>query len=174
MEDLVNGDFHSVDVKLPPGTSPQHVFEIFAGDPNRIGNRTFDRIEDFELRGNGPPMRGSIYDIDILGPDNGSVMVTEVELGPERGYVSVATIVTEKFGMHPENGTRTFGYFSQPGGVTTFYTQGHSLGSTCFHELGKPVQDLGWQGLMQGFGEFAVRVGGEAMPPTQDYWEEPR
>ena len=119
-------------------------------------------------------MLGSIYDIDILGPDNGAVLVTDIELAAERGYMSVATIWTPELGIHPENGTRTFGYFNHPGGVTTFYTQGHSLGTTVFHKIGEPAQTWSWQGLMHGFAEFAVLVGGSAAAPTQDHWQEPR
>ncbi len=82
----------------------------------------------------GNPL-GAVIDLDILGPDNGSVIVSEVNLG---GYGSAGwaftTIHDPWNGDHPVSGTRIFGCYESGDGYV-FYIQGADRLSNWLHDV---------------------------------------
>ncbi|HEY3500252.1 MAG TPA: RHS repeat-associated core domain-containing protein [Polyangiaceae bacterium] len=168
-----NNDYYRVDVRLPSGTSGRALFEKFAARPNSVGDQMFDALNEFALRGGGLPKLGSVYDIDIAGPDNGSIVVTDLQLGAMGGHMTVEAIATKETGMHPENGWREFGYVVYPDGMTRFYTRGNSVGAWPWYQYGPgpSLQTWSWHGLMNGFANEARTVGGSMLGVTEAHWK---
>ena len=165
-----NNDYYRVDVWLPKGTSGRALFEKFAAKPNSVGDQAFDALNEFELRGGGKPKLGSIYDIDIAGPDNGSIVVTDLQLAPMHGHMTVETRARR---MHPESGWREFAYQVYPDGMTRFYTMGNSLGSWPWYQYGAgpALQSVAWNGLMNGFANEAKAAGGGLIGVSEAHWK---
>lgn len=71
--------------KMPSGLTPEQYLDEMANDLNKAVNNhgkapllSFDSISEFVRRSSTPtPMIGNIYDIDMLGPDNGHVILVE-------------------------------------------------------------------------------------------------
>src|SRR5262249_37809901 len=113
----------------------------------------FDSINVFTRRRSGKPVLGEIFDIDILGPDNGSVALAAFD---SDSFV-FHTVKTKKYGRHPECGSREFGY-EELAGATKFYTRGASrpsafvagVGGGLVRLGGKLPQMAGWTRLMMG------------------------
>lgn len=74
------GDFiydeYKVEVeRMPPGVEPEAFLSYLASDLNHaIRNAAFDKVNVFIRRQQGKPEVGEIVDIDIAGPENGSVI----------------------------------------------------------------------------------------------------
>ena len=162
-----NYDTYKVTVNLPSDEKARELFEKFARNPNDVGDNYFDAMNDFTLRGGGGkalPAVGDIYDIDIMGPDNGSVMVIDGSLSDTEGHIVVATIDEAKYGSHPENGVREFGFHKNDNGSYTFYTKGASRGANTASQTGGAVpQEQSWRGLIDGFQSQAVQMGGSVV-----------
>jgi hypothetical protein len=100
----------------------------------------------FKNRTSGVPVVGGIVDIDIQGPDNGSVIVGEIGAT----YFIFQTIDSGTYGSHPENGSREFG-FERNGNQITFYTRGVSRsGNFLVGWVGAGAQQKGWTALLRG------------------------
>jgi len=167
----VKFDEHSVTIdKMPPNVTPEQFLKKFAKDPNgTVNDKAFDRINMFERRSRvGDPKPGDIYDIDILGPDNGDVVLKEV--APD--HIDVATLNTERHGEHPEYGTRRFGFDKNEDGSTTFYTRGVSRNAQTFFDnglairMGGGLQDYDWSRLVTGIGNSIDEMGGRQRPDS--------
>src|SRR5260370_11355730 len=90
---------------MPDKTTAESFLLEMARDLNgTVKNADFNRINVFKRRRSGDPIVGEIIDIDILGPDDGSVILAE--LGPT--YFVFQTIECPQTGTHPENGSRAF------------------------------------------------------------------
>jgi hypothetical protein len=150
---------------MPPNLTAEAYLLEFSKDPNAAVHRgLFNFINVFTKRSNCTPSIGDIYDINIIDPDNGSINL--VDLSPAFGartgdsWFDIQTIECEKYGTHPENGAREFGFEYVTDGVM-FYTRGvsrrHFLGAQL---AGGAFQNLGWTGMMKGISESIKKRGG--------------
>jgi hypothetical protein len=133
-------------------------------DMFNIINR-FRRIQQDQRR--GAPTLGDVYDIDILGPDDGSVML--VERTPN--HFIFQTVATGKTGTHPEFGSREFGFEVQEGGAVRWYTRGASRpGSDAAAMIGGFAQERGWTAMLSGIGNTLQSRGGRLRPSSFGHW----
>ncbi len=155
--------------KLPPSLRSEALIYDFCDNPNRaVNNGGFNTINIFNRRTPGqPPKLGDIYDIDLLGPVNGSVMIVEmssdfgVSTDPNGAYFDVQ-VVTTSYGDLPERGAREFG-IDTTGGVATFYTRGLSRArNVAMGVFGKAPQQLDWIFAMKGIRDRVRAAGGQA------------
>ena len=155
--------------KMPSGVSPSDFLLEFAKDLNAtVKNGTFNNTNTFTKRTKTAPKIGDIYDINIFGPDNGSIVL--VALSPGFGVSSrdswfdIQTVDCDKYGPHPENGAREFGFENVSGGVK-FYTRGVSRpGSDAVRAVGASLQVTGWTSMMQGISDSILARGGMPKP----------
>ncbi|HEY4185502.1 MAG TPA: peptidoglycan-binding domain-containing protein [Polyangia bacterium] len=141
-------DEYKVEVtSMPTGLAPEAFLLEMAKDLNgTVKDSDFDTINVFHRRASGDPHVGEIIDIDIMGPDNGSVILAELGVT----YFVFQTIDCLETGSHPENGSREFG-FERHGTSITFYTRGVSRPSNAVVGFfGARPQALGWTSLMHG------------------------
>ncbi|KFC34147.1 hypothetical protein HZQ67_05415 [Elizabethkingia anophelis] len=76
-------------------------------------------VDDRNLWNSSNPL-GAVIKIDIKGPDNGSVMVTNYR----SDKWTFSTIYEPKYKTHPVSGNRDFGFTQNANGSYTFYTRG--------------------------------------------------
>ena len=165
--DYVYDDYWVTLSSMPSTLTPQSFLGKFAISPNgAVNNGAFNAINRFTKRTGTPPAIGDIYDINIMGPDNGSIIL--VELSPDfgksatEGWFDIATIECAKYGTHPEHGAREFGFEAGPRG-TTFYTRGVSRPINWAVGVGGAVpQRQGWLAMMRGIRDTIVKQGGVA------------
>jgi hypothetical protein len=164
--DYVYDEYSVVISSMPSNLSAESYWLEFAKDPNAAVDRgLFNFVNRFKKRRNSPPAIGDIYDIDIVGPDNGSIVLVAIStgFGAAHGdsWFDIQTIECEKYGSHPENGAREFGFQYVPDGVM-FYTRGVSRGHFFGSQTaGSVPQALGWTGMMKGISETIKRRGGQ-------------
>lgn len=175
-------DNYEATVRLDKPEQALDLFKKFAANFNAVGDKWFSTMEVFTLRGGDGktvlPKVGDIYDINILGPDNGAVMVGSAEFTEQAGHVTIVTITEPPgtgYGVHPENGTREFGFRNNADGTTTFYTSGASRGlNSMIHLAGAYPQMWSAQGLINGFVEQAVKdYGAEVTKPLTSEMKDP-
>jgi hypothetical protein len=164
--------------EMPSGLSAEQLIVNFADNPNKtVGHGRFNTINVFVRRTPGlPPAVGDIYDINLFGPINGSVMTTEQSGGfgvatmPGGAYFDVQAITTD-YGVLPEHGAREFGFEYQSGTVV-FYTRGvsraHNLAGAI---VGKAFQQLGWIAAMTGIRDQIRIKGGNADEQVQRFYK---
>lgn len=161
----VKCDEYSVEItSMPSGLSAEAYLLEFAEDPNKaIGSSGFNFINVFKKRTPGRVCVGDIYDIDILGPDNGSIVLvdTSKSFGKSTGdmWFDIQTIKCDKYGTHPECGAREFG-FNYARDSVVFYTRGISRARTTAHRTGNPIQHRGWMAMMKGIAGSIKKRGG--------------
>lgn len=151
--------------KMPSTLTPEDYMLEFAKDPNgAVNNGLFNTINVFTKRSKTDPKIGDIYDIDILGPDNGSIVL--VDLSPGFGnssgdsWFDIQTVSCQKYGSHPENGAREFGFQYTSDGIK-YYTRGVSRpGNAAVRIVGAVPQTMGWTAMMKGISESIKRRGG--------------
>ncbi len=112
--------------KMPANLTPEAYIEEMANDLTpAVNSPAFDMLTTFVRRSAGaPPAVGDLYDIDIVGPDNGTVMI--VEIATDHFTVQTVTTPFSETGEHPECGARQFGFERNKDGSVTFYTRGAS------------------------------------------------
>ena len=162
----VQFDEYSIQVdRLPPGMTPEGMATLFVGGPNNlVQNRTFDAMNHFHSHGNEPGIVGSLLDIDIAGPDNGSVIV--VDQGA--GSVTVQTVYSPYGSTHPEFGVRQFGFEPAENGGYRFFTRGVSQARDLgVATLGLPAQRASWKALCEGMANTINHLGGTANGTVQ-------
>ena len=149
---------------MPPGLTAGGFMLAFARNPNAmVKNGYFTALTVFTKRTGASPRIGDLYDIDIIGPDNGSIVL--VALSADFGtsgdsWFDIQTVSCEKYGAHPENGAREFGCESTAEG-TKFYTRGVSRpGNALVRFVGAGPQMLGWTAMMKGISETIKKLGG--------------
>jgi hypothetical protein len=142
---------------MPDKVTAESFLMEMARDLNgTVKDPEFDSINAFKRRGGGDPKVGDIVDIDIKGPENGSVILGE--LGTT--YFVFQTIDCPKYGSHPENGSREFG-FQRNGNTVTFYTRGVSRpGNFITGFFGSGPQKAGWTALVRGISKQITARGG--------------
>ncbi|MDJ0843957.1 MAG: Calx-beta domain-containing protein, partial [Crocosphaera sp.] len=143
---------------LPTNFNPQTFLATWAMDMNSVpqgtGAETFRDINEFSTSSQ-PLTLGDVIQIDILGPDNGDVMITQIT----DTYFRASTIDTGlsgtyKNGSHPVSGSREFGFVENESGSVTFYTRGlDSPQNDGSDWIGVSKQKEGWTAFMQGIGE---------------------
>ena len=159
-------DEYSVIISKMPSnlTAEAYLLEI-ARDPNgAISEGLFNSINVFTKRTKTDPKIGDIYDIDIVGPDNGSIVL--VALSPGFGISSgdswfdIQTVSCDKYGSHPESGAREFGLEYVPEGIK-YYTRGvSSPNNAMVGAVGALPQITGWVAMMAGICGTIRRRGG--------------
>jgi hypothetical protein len=153
-------DYYRIVVQsMPPNLTPEDYLSEMADDLNKaVNNALFDTINKFQRAVTSrPPAVGDVVDIDILGPDNGSVML--VERTPSHFIFQTVMTSQKNTGSHPEYGSREFGFErTQP---LTFYTKGASRpGSWITGAVGAGIQNNGWTSMMEGIRDELTRRGG--------------
>jgi hypothetical protein len=166
-------DEYSVTItSMPPGLTPEEFLLEFAKDPNgTVSHGLFNSINVFTKRTKTDPRIGDLYDIDIAGPDNGSIVL--VALSPGFGvstgdsWFDIQTVDCDKYGSHPENGAREFGFEYVSDGVK-FYTRGVSRpGNAAIRLAGAAPQMMGWTSMMKGISNTIAKRGG--MPKANSF-----
>ncbi|MEB2787369.1 hypothetical protein, partial [Algoriphagus persicinus] len=128
----VNMDYFAVTVSTLPVVNgstlgPQQFLNYIRTNINSFTDQSLSTfsplqwgsINDTNLWNSGNPY-GAVINIDIQGPENGSV-VTSLS-SPTRWIFT--TIRDPKYGHHPVSGNREFGYSVNSNGSYTFYTKG--------------------------------------------------
>lgn len=81
-EDYVYDEYSVIIASMPSNLSAESYWLEFARDPNAAVDRgLFNFINRFTKRRNSAPAIGDIYDIDIVGPDNGSIVLVAISTG---------------------------------------------------------------------------------------------
>jgi hypothetical protein len=168
----INFDEYSVTIdKMPPGVTPQDFLDKFADNPNKTVNSDgVDNLGEFSRRNPGSPAApGAIYDIDMAGPENGSVVMKD----KQPGSITLSTIDGDKYGEHPIYGNREFGFTSNEDGSTTFYTRAADrmdfingqtpLGATA----ASAIQSSLWNSFTEGVAKELTRQGGTVRPDSR-------
>lgn len=157
---------------MPPGLTPEAYVDELLNDINAaVNSPTFNQLDVFTRRTAGtPPAVGDIYDIDILGPDNGSVML--VERTPSHWiFQTIQTGIFGATGSHPEYGAREFGFEVNADGSVTWYTRGAATARDVLAEVaGGGVQRQNWEQLVMGIAAELERRGGHARPMSVRSW----
>lgn len=164
-------DEYSVTMEsMPPNLTPEAFLAEMADDLNKaVNDYWFDAINEFKRTSAGrAPAVGDVYNININGPDNGSVML--VESKPD--HFVFTTVTTAKDGTHPEYGSREFGFERNADGSVRFFTRGASRsgmlpGTTL---LGRPIQKVGWTRLVTGIANALVSRGGKMRAGSIRSW----
>ena len=162
-------DEYSITVdSFPSGLSPLMYLKEFAMSPNdAVSSTIFNVANRFKKRVPGRLALGDIWDIDILGPDNGSIVLVKTSgnlVGAENvsvdtdGWFDIHTIECEKYGTHPECGAREFG-FERLGGGVKIYTRGVSRAYMHAHRTGTPIQDRSWKSMLSGIADVLIKHG---------------
>ena len=162
---------------MPPRMTPEAFLTQLALDPNgTVHNPSFDTVNVFHRRESGrPPALGDIYDIDIAGPDNGSVVIAE--LAPDHFVFQTITTRFAETGSHPECGARAFGFDRNADGSVTFYTRGASriapaiAAAPAGETVGAAMHGRGWTQLMIGIAAAVQAAGGSARPNSFRTWD---
>ena len=121
----VHDEYKVVIASMPPLLSAEAYLLELARSPNNATNHgLFNAVNRFTRRSTEAPGVGDIYDIDIMGPDNGSIVLVELSPGfgthqSEGAWFDIQTISCEKYGSHPEAGTREFGFEYTKHGVAS-------------------------------------------------------
>ena len=101
----VKYDEYKVTVQMPPGLTPEDFLKQMSEDLNKVvNNKDFDDVNIFKKTKPGPAEVGSIYDINIWGLDDGSVIL--VSKTPSCFTFQTIETPYSKTGTHPENGAR--------------------------------------------------------------------
>lgn len=165
-------DEYSIEIdSFPTNLSPIAYLKEFAMSPNKAVNSTvFNIANKFKKRAPGRLALGDIWDIDIMGPDNGSIVLVKTSpslaggkhlaatSGSSDAWFDIQTIECKKYGTHPECGAREFGFETTLNGIK-FYTRGVSRAYIQMHRLGTPIQNQSWKGMLSGIAEELIKRG---------------
>lgn len=154
-------EYYIIVERMPSGVAPEAFVTLLASDLNRtVGDTVFDGINMFRRRANGAPKLGEIVDIDIGGPDNGSVILSK--LTPT--YFIYTCINTSWGGEHPEYGSREFGVERMNDGRVKVYTRAvSSSADRMVGAVGAYPQQTGWARLVKGIATTIEKRGGSVV-----------
>lgn len=169
-------DEYSINVdSFPSALSPLTYLKEFAMSPNDAVKSTgFNIANKFKKRIPGRLALGDIWDIDILGPDNGSIVLVSTSqnlVGTDSvsvdtsGWFDIQTIECEKYGTHPECGAREFGFETTDNGIK-FYTRGVSRAFMHAHRTGSPIQHQAWKSMLGGIADELTKRGASIQNKT--------
>lgn len=163
--------------KMPPDLTAESFLNEMLRNLNKTVNDTqFDTINEFSRKWKGAPVMGEIIEIDILGPDEGSVALAATQ----SDHFIFQTVETPGQGTHPEYGAREFGFEIVRGTVAyvgsrhsavlntkeavKFYTRGVSRpNDRVTGWVGADIQHRSWTRLIIGIGNEINRRGGVAV-----------
>jgi len=160
-------DFYGVPVTLPPGMTPEMLLEQMRDGLNEgvrppDGRGTdFDDIVDFPNAGPGGRQVGEMTDLNLVGPDNGTIIYNDVDISD--GDYSVNTATTDSAGLHPVAGRRSWGYVPYGDGQFMFYTSGsdtHNLPGS--DVIGQGAQLETWMAMSRSLQDRVREMGGSA------------
>jgi len=173
--DFIYDEYSVVIDAMPPGLTAAEFLAEMATDLNRaVSDDLFNAINVFSRRPTtASPEVGNVYDIDIAGPFNGSVVLVE----RTEDHFVFQTLTTNsdgsgyETGSHPEYGSREFGFEAQRDGSTKFYTRGASRPSNALVGFGGRLpQSTGWTRLMKGISNAIDARGGRARKQSFSSW----
>lgn len=173
--DYIYDEYSVIIDAMPADLSPEAFLSEMTVDLNKaVQDEMFSAINVFARRPTtAEPAVGNIYDIDILGPENGSVVLVE----RTRDRFVFQTITThaagsgENTGSHPEYGSREFGYEPMQGGGIKFYTRGASRPQNAIVGMaGQLPQSTGWTRLMRGISDAIEARGGTPRKNSFESW----
>jgi hypothetical protein len=169
--DYIYDEYSVVIDRMSTGLIPEAYLDEMAKDLNKaVNNPSFDSTNIFKRingAGSRPPKVGDIYEINILGPDDGSVMLVE----KTSSYFIFQTVSTTSIGTHPEYGSREFGFEKIKSGGILFYTRGASRpGSMLIGVVGKGLQTKTWASLVIGIGNEMTSRGGHHISSSIQGW----
>ncbi|WP_294348700.1 acyl carrier protein [uncultured Sphingobacterium sp.] len=129
---VVNMDYFPITINKMPKINgqiltPDQFLEYIRKDINKFVDTKYSEFEPYRYSGvddtnlwNSGNPKNAIVSIDIKGPDNASVIVSNYS---NTGW-TFTTIYEPKYGQHPVSGNRDFGYVKNQNGSYTFYTRG--------------------------------------------------
>ena len=173
----VNMDLFSVNVKLPPGVSPEAVLEKIRTDfLDNLDGATFTPHPDISGESkkwmNSSTSLGSILSIDML--DDGSVICIQQD---SSSWI-FTTIQDPRNFAHPVSGNRAFGFYSNADGSYTFYTRGvdrmTNLIEAATRDLAKFTAEMDlldlanpvWKSFQAEVSNYVAEIGGTATIET--------
>ncbi|MBD2065990.1 hypothetical protein H6F93_00280 [Leptolyngbya sp. FACHB-671] len=159
--ETVRDEYSFVVDRMANDVKPESIIVSLAKDMNEtVNNESFNRLCEFDKLSSDPAL-GAVIHIDIIGPDNGSVIISEIS----PSAFTLSTIEIEKTGSHPENGSREFGFEVNSDQSILFYTRGVSRPNTAIGKVGDPLQRQTWTSLLEGLSK-ALELKGCAIRPA--------
>ncbi len=160
---LVYDEYSMLIERMPPGVTPEAFLIEFGTHLNRtVNDGGFSTVNVFKRRNNGPLKVGEIVDINMFGPDNGTVILSKLE----SNYFIYTVLENDTYGgEHPEYGSREFGFERQHDGTIKIYTRAVSSPADILADkIGKHFQEGGWTFMIRGMARTITRRGGRAVP----------
>jgi len=173
----VNFDELSVTIdKMPPGLTPEQFMKRMANDPNKTLGGARSELGgwcNFQRREHGDAKPGDIYDINIAGPENGSVVIRDMS----PNHFTLSTVNGPPYGEHPIYGNRQFGFEKNDDGSVTFYTRAADRRQFQAGSLPIGAETAGyfqadtWRGFQQDVAREITAQGGKVRPDsfTENY-----
>lgn len=158
---LVYDEYSMLIERMPPGVTPEAFLVEFGTHLNRtVNDPVFSGVNTFKRRTPGPLKLGEIVDINMFGPDNGSVILSALETN----YFIYTVLNNDTYGgEHPEYGSREFGFERQHDGTIKIYTRAVSSPADILADkIGKHLQEGGWTSMIRGMGRTINGRGGRA------------
>ena len=189
---VVNMDYFPITVNILPlingkVSTPEQFIEFIRKDIDGFVNTKYSSfkpyktwaLDDTKLWNSSNPMN-ALIDIDIEGPDNGTVIVSKYS---STGW-TFTTIYEPMNQKHPVSGHREFGYVKNSNGSYTFYSRGvdrlTNIDGSNFQSaadffkipqagpFGKA--DALWTSFQQKVSNFVNTNGGNAGPAAQEIY----
>lgn len=190
-------DEFAIIVKFPVNDErniPQQIFKAMRRKLDTVGigeaAKTFRDIGEFSFfessrvnnRPDGIPIVGDIYHINIFGPDDGDVMITDLFERPGASYFRYSTLNNglseipgsrlEGSGSHPNNGSREYGYYHSINGWIKFYVRGiDQFYVSEASSYGSMKQTQFWLSFLEGIGNLTNSYGGQVVYPATKTFE---
>ena len=172
----LNLDFYKVDItRFPDGWDGPKFLQHFMRHINDFidtDNTEFIPYStaDADRLASASP-RGAVFKLDIAGPDNAAVVISDVQ--PQ--YFSVTTVHTPETGDHPVSGHRMFGYANEQG-KTVFFTRAADRPTTLpqgFQQIIFLGAEALWESLQRKVAAFVNNNGGAAtiVPPFSERFD---
>ena len=146
----VKFDYYEVEVKFGPNQTPEQFIQGVAGNPTKfLTDGAWKEYSDFRAwSGGNEPKIGRMLDINIWGPDNGSVMLTDYKLDGLNSKFRYAPVDMSGYrerqdtlgtpfgntGEHVVSGAREWGFRMDESGRTFLYTTGVSKQLERYHD----------------------------------------
>ncbi|KMQ64456.1 hypothetical protein IVN40_05300 [Chryseobacterium indologenes] len=187
---LVNMDYFPINIDKMPTingktATPEQFQEHIRKNINNFVDTYYSKFSPYDKWGvadqnlwNSSNPKNAVITIDILGPDNGSVIVSKYNSG---GW-TFTTIFEPQYKGHPVSGNRDFGFVKNANGSYTFYTRGvdrlsyidgsnfqavaNFFGVPNAGPFGKA--DALWNSYQKMVSDFVNKNGGKAAPGKQE------
>lgn len=189
--EVVNMDYFPISVNIMPlvngkVSTPEVFIEYIRKNINSFVNTGYSKFNPYVYSGvddtklwNSSNPKNSVIAIDIGGPDDGSVIVSDYR---SSGW-TFTTLFEPKYGIHPVSGNRQFGFIKNTNGSYTFYTRGVDRITTfevaAIQSMsGVPfaAADALWTSFQKGITDYVNKNGGSAAPAKQEIhrpnWEQ--